>query len=174
MTRRELFLRVYSQADWTAHVLLATCIAATLNFTEVLSQLFARAHGGTYGVDGVQFTINVCYFGPPRPFYPRFIVAVALLLATPAAFRQTVSCRFTSSVGLGAAMASYFFWWLSSYRTFRNFEELADIRVWSNPEVKHFAYLYTGTPADLAIALSIAVCLVMMLDRLCGGEGDAG
>ena len=166
MTRRELFLRVYSQADWTAHVLLATCIAATLNFLEVISQLFARAQGGTYTVDGVQFTFTACYFGPPRPSYPRFIVAVALLLATSAAFKQTVACRFTSSAGLLAAMASYVFWWFESYRTFHNFEELAGIRVLSNPEVKQFAYLYAGTPADLAIALSMAVCLMIMLDRL--------
>jgi hypothetical protein len=163
MTRREVFLRVYSQADWIAHVLLATCIVAVINLLDVFSQMVERATA-VRTVDG--FEVTACYFGPPTPFYPRLIVAAALLIAVLAAFGQTVSCRFISSAGLAAAMAAYVFWWFESYQIFHNFEEFAGIRVLTNPEIKKFAYLYAGTPADLAIALSIAVCLVMMLDRL--------
>lgn len=165
MRLRERLLRAYSDADWIAHLLLSTLIAAAINLFDILSQSIAEAQAaGTHDVDG--FEITVCYFGPPTPFYPRLIVLAALSISTPAAFKRSASCRLISSVGLASAMSIYVFWWLASYRQFRNVEELAGIHFLNHPEIKQFAYLYEGTSFDLAVALSTAVCLVIMLDRL--------
>lgn len=58
------------------------------------------------------------------------------------------------SVGASAAaLAVYIRWWITSQH-----------------EVKHFAYLHYGTPIDVGITLSIAVCLVLLLGRLFDGE----
>ena len=166
MRRREQFLRVYSQADWFAHLLLSTCVVAAINFLDIISIMAAReAHAS----EAARHGIFICYFGPPPPFYPRFIVLVALLIATLGAFKKTACSRFIASIGSVVALAMYVLWWISSYRTLRNYEDFAGIQVLINPEVQQFAYLYHGTPPDLAVALSTAVCLVLMLDRLFDG-----
>lgn len=167
MTRRRRFLRAYSEADWFAHLLLSTCILAVVNFVDILSILATRAaivweaarHGST-----------ICYFGPPSPFYPRFFVLVSLLIATLGAFKRTAFSRCISSAGAAAALANFILWWTASYRMLRNIEDQAGIQALISPEVKHFAYLLDGTPLDLGIALSTAVCLVLLLDRLFDGE----
>ncbi|HKS10245.1 MAG TPA: hypothetical protein VJS13_11905 [Pyrinomonadaceae bacterium] len=160
MQFRERFLRVYSEADWFAHLLLATCIVAALNFLEVFSETIAAAQAaGTHVVDG--FEITVCYFGPPPAFYPRFFVLVALLVASLNVFKRTAFNRVIASLGSGVALAAYVLWWVDSYRSFCNMRTL---------QVKQFAYLYDGTPIDLGIVLSTAVCLVLLLDRLFDGE----
>jgi hypothetical protein len=166
MRRRERFLRRYSEADWFAHLLLSTCIVAVINFVDIFSQMARDV--GTRAVDG--YVITACHFGPPAPFYPRFFVLVALLIATPCAFKRTALSRFISAVAAAAALAAYILWWIGSYRTLRNYEDFAGIQALINPEVKQFAYLYHGTPPDLAVTLSIAVCLVLTLDRLFDGE----
>ncbi|HKV37087.1 MAG TPA: hypothetical protein VJP89_22290 [Pyrinomonadaceae bacterium] len=94
----------------------------------------------------------------------------ALLVATLTVFKRTTRSRLVASIGSAIALAGYVFWWAESYRTFLNFEDFAGVKVLAHPEVKHFAYLYYGTPSDLGIALSIAVCLVLLLDRLFDGE----
>ena len=170
MTRRERFLRVYSEADWFAHLLLATCLVAAINFLDILSQMVPEV--GTHTADG--FTITHCTFGPPPPFYPRFIVLVALSIATATAFKKTPGNRLVASVGSAVALGAYVFWWLASYRILRNFEDFAGIHALIHPEVKQFAYLSQGTPLDLGIALSTAVCLVLVLDRLFDGEKTRG
>lgn len=166
MRFRERFLRVYSEADWFAHLLLATSIVAAINFFEIFSEM-AREVGSS---DASGYTITSCHFGPPAPFYPRSIVLGALFLATLSAFKRTAYSRLVASIGSAVALAAYVFWWLDSYRSFRNFEDFAGIHALIHPQVKQFAYLYQGTPVDLAIALSTAVCLVLLLDRLFDGE----
>jgi len=167
MTRRERFLRIYSRADWFAHLLLSTCILAAINFLDILAETTTR-YSGSRTVDG--FTFTTCHFGPPPPFYPRFFVLVALLFAALNVFKRTAFNRFLASVGSASALLTYVTWWINSFRTFRNYEEFADIKALVHPEVKQFAYLHHGTPLDLAIVLSIAVCLVLLLDRLFDGE----
>lgn len=163
MTRRERFLRIYSQADWFAHLMLSTCLLAAVNFLDILSQTIGRSIP-TRSADG--FVLTACTFGPPPPFYPRFFVLVALLIATLNVFKRTAFNRFFASVGSAAGLTIYILWWMDSYRTLRHYEEFAEIRVLAHPEVKQFAYLYHGTPPDLAVAISTAVCLVLLLDRL--------
>lgn len=163
MKRRERFLRVYSQADWFAHLMLSTCLMAAINFFDIFVQTMTRDFGSRT-VDG--FTLTVCWFGPPAPFRPRFFVLIALLVATPNAFKATAFNRFLASVGSAAALTSYILWWIASYLRLRNYEDFAGIQAFIHPEVKHFAYLYHGTPLDLAIAVSTAVCLVLLVDRL--------
>jgi hypothetical protein len=173
MRFRERFLRVYSEADWFAYLLLATCIVAALNFFETLSETIAAAQAaGSRTVDG--FTITICYVGHPPPFYPRFFILVALLVATLTVFKRTTRSRLVASIGSAIALGAYVFWWVESYRSFRNFEDFAGVKALVHPEVKHFAYLYYGTPIDLGIALSIGVCFVLLLDRLFDGEKTQG
>lgn len=166
MTRRERFLRIYSQADWFAHLMLSTCLLAAVNFLDIFVQTMARPTE----IRGDGYTITFCYFGPPVPFYPRFFVLIALIVATLNAFKETVFNRFLASVGSAAALTIYLLWWLASYRTFRNYENFAGIQALIHPEVKHLAYLYYGTPLDLGIAISTVVCLVLLVDRLFDGE----
>jgi len=155
-TAWERLLRCYSRADWLAHVILATWLLCLLNFHQVLAETIAAAESAAvYGV---------CYSGPPREFYPRLIAAVTLSVSL-AAFARTISCRLITSIGLASALGVHVLWWLSSYRTFRNFEE-AEIPFLSHPEIRQTAYLYGGTPEDLIVVLSIVVCLVLALERL--------
>jgi len=167
MRRRERFWRRYSEADWFAHLLLSTFIVAAINFLDIISIMAERT---AHAREAARYGIFVCYFGPPPPFYPRFIVVVALLIATLGAFKKTAWSRFVASVGSAVALLAYVFWWLDSYQRLRNFEDLAGIRALIHPEVNQFVYLYHGTPPDLAVALSTAVCLVLTLDRLFDGE----
>ena len=163
MTRRERFLRIYSRADWFAHLLLSTCILAAINFLDIFVQTILRSLPSR-AVDG--FVLTACYFGPPPPYYPRFFVLVALLVAALNVFKRAAFNRFLASVGSAGALITYILWWMASYHRFRNYERLDDIKVLVHPEVRQFAYLSHGTPLDLAIVLSIAVCLVLLLDRL--------
>ena len=148
--------------------MLTTFFAALLNFWRLLAELFAQYEASrSHSVDGLE--IMVCYFGPPPAFYPRLIVLVTLLIATLAAFKRIASRRFLSAVCLAIALGVYVCWWLDSYRIFRNFEEL-QIPFLASTGVRQTAYLYGGTFSDLAVALLISVCLLMVLDRLFDGE----
>jgi hypothetical protein len=163
MTWRKRFARVYSQADWFAHLMLSTCIVAALNFLDVLSLMFERAAAAA---EAARHGITVCFFGPPAPFYPRFFALVALLIATPYSFKKTAGSRLVASIGSAVALGFYVFWWADSYYRLRSFEAYAGIPALIHPEVKQFAYLYQGAPPDLVVAVSTAVCLVLTLDRM--------
>jgi len=161
-------LRDFAEADWIAHLMLTTSFAALLNFWNLLAELFARYEASrSHSVGGLE--IMVCYFGPPPAFYPRLIVLMTLLIATLAAFKRVASRRFISAVCLALALGVYVCWWIDSYRIFRNFEEL-QIPFLASTEIRQTAYLYGGTFSDLAMALAISVCLVIVLDRLFDGE----
>ena len=164
----ERLLRSYSEADWIARLILTTSFAALLNFWTSLAELFAQYEASRRGfVAGVE--ISFCYFGPPPGFYPHFVVMVVLLIAALAAFKRVASRRFVSAVGLATALGTYICWWIDSYRIFRNFEDL-QIRFLENSQLPKAAYLYGGTFLDLAVALLILTCLVIVLDRLFDGE----
>jgi hypothetical protein len=107
----------------------------------------------------------VCYFGPPVGFYPRFFVFAALLFALVGNFRRTFPRSIISTTGAAAALSAYIYWWLHSYRVFRNFTDV-DIRFLNNPEIKQAAYLYNGTWFDVCVAVSLVVSLVLLVDRL--------
>lgn len=143
--------------------MLSTCVVAAINFLDILVQTIAESMPSRTA-DG--FVVIHCYFGPPPPLHPRFFVLIALFIATPNAFKRTAFNRFLASVGTAAALGTYVLWWIDSFRTFRNYEDFAGIQALIHPEVRQFAYLYHGTPLDFAVALSIAVCLVLLLDRL--------
>jgi len=157
MTRANRFLRCYADADWIARLVLTTCFAAALNFAEIFSHSMAAAASG------------VCYLGPPAAFYPRFLVLAGLLIATPAAFKRTPSCRLTCGIGLTVSLGTFIYWWLESYRVFRNFEKF-QIAFLNSVEIRQAAYLYQATFLDLGVALSLLICLVIVLDRLVDGE----
>lgn len=167
MTWRKRFSRVYSHADWFAHLLFATCIVAALNFLDVLSLMAERSAATT---EAARHGFTMCFFGPPEPFYPRFFALIALLIGTPYSFKKTAGSRLVGSIGSAVALTAYSLWWLDSYRAFQNFESGAGIAVMIHPHIKQFAYLYQGAPPDLAVALSTAVCLILLLDRLFEGE----
>jgi hypothetical protein len=118
MRRRDQLLRIYSEADWFAHLLLSTCIVAACNFLDVISIMAARA---AEAAEAARYGIMICYFGPPTPFYPRFLVLVGLVIATVAVFKKTVRSRLVASVGSTVALAMYVLWWISSYRMLRSF-----------------------------------------------------
>lgn len=147
--------------------MLSTCLLAAVNFLDILSQTIERSIP-TRSAD--RFVLTACYFGPLEPFYPRFFVLVALLVATLNVFKRTAFNRFFASVGSAAGLTIYILWWMDSYRTLRNYEELAEMRALVHPEIKLFAYLHYGAPLDLAVTISTAVCLILTLDRLFDGE----
>ena len=158
-------LRIYSESDWIARLILTTCFAAVVNFWQSLAELLARYEtSGTHSVDG--FEITACYFGPPPGFYPRFMVMVALLIATLAAWKRIAARRFISAVCLATALGVYVCWWIDSYRFFSNLE----VRFVDDVGVRQAAYLYGGTLLDLAVVSLISVCLVIVVDRLFDGE----
>ena len=153
MTRVERLSHWFRDADWPVHLVLMTCCASCLNFLEIFRQMLAVVAPG------------VCYFGPPVPFYPRLLVLGGLLIASLAMLGRTVWCRIISATGLTVSFGTYIYWWLDSYRAFRNLENL-QIPFLNDGEIKQFAYLYQGTPLDLAVALSLMINLVIVLDRL--------
>ena len=149
---------------WLGHFVWITCLAAGVNFGNIFLQN-AKAAGaaGTKIVDG--FEITVCYFGPPIGFYPRFFAFAGLSIASMALYRRTFPRGILATVGVAAALSSYAYWWLHSYRAFRSFTEY-EIPFLNHPEIKQVAYLYQGTWLDIAIAISLVVCLVLLVDRL--------
>ncbi|HEV2834317.1 MAG TPA: hypothetical protein VGW58_03315 [Pyrinomonadaceae bacterium] len=160
-TAWEKLLRGYSKADWVAHLIVSTWLLAVFNFETILAQQINANR--TYVVDGMVFI--GCILRPPPAHFPRFITMVALSVPMFAAFGRTISCRVITSIGLASALGVHIFWWLSSYRSFLNFED-AGFKFLSDPEIRHTAYLYGGTPEDLTVVLSISVCLVLALERL--------
>jgi hypothetical protein len=164
MNLQELLFHRFRTIGWLGRFLVATCFAATLNFGSILSQTMKAANSaGTHVVDGYELTI--CYFGPPASFYPRFLICGSLLIATVGVFRSSFPRSMIAMFGLIGALAVYFYWWIASYRVFRNLTD-ADITFLNNPEIKQAGYLYQGTWLDLGLAASVVVCSVLLLDRL--------
>ena len=160
-TAWERLLLCYSRADWLAHLIVSTWLVAVFNFETILAEQIKADR--TYVVDGMVFI--GCILRPPPAHAPRLITMVVLSVPMLAAFARTISCRLITSIGLASALGVHVLWWLSSYRTFLNFEE-AEIQFLSHPEIRQTAYLYGGTPEDLIVVLSIVVCLVLALERL--------
>jgi hypothetical protein len=164
MSLTQSLVRRYHSIGWLGRFLVTTCLAAALNFALIFVQNWkAASAAGTHIVDGYEITI--CYFGPPVGFYPRFFVFVALLVATVGVFRRTFPRSLIAIVGVAAAFSVYIYWWMRSYRVFRNFTDV-DIHFLNNPEIRQVAYLYQGTWFDVSVAASIVVCFVLLLDRL--------
>jgi len=154
----------YRSIGWLGHLLMITCLPAAINFAIIFVQNWkAASASGTHIVDGYEITI--CYFGPPVGFYPRLFIFAALLVASVGVFRQKFPRSIIATVGVATALAVYIYWWLHSYRVFRNFTDF-DIRFLNNPEIKQVAYLYQGTWLDICVAASIVVCFVLLLNRL--------
>ena len=168
MTCGERLVRCFGEADWLARLILTTCFAALLNFGDCFLQNAAASRAaGTFIVDGYELTI--CYLGPPAAFHPRFFILGAMLLAALSAFKRTPAHRVVSGTGLAGALVMYIHWWIRSYDTFQNFQ-LDQIDFLDHTEISQVAYLYGGSRLDIFIALSIVVCLVLVLDRLFDGE----
>ena len=139
-------------------------LVATVNFGIIFIENWkAASASGTHVVDGYQVTI--CYFGPPVGFYPRFFVFAALLLALVGVFRRTFPRSIVATTGVAVALSAYIYWWLHSYRVFRNFSDV-EIQFLNHPEIKQVAYLYNGTWLDACVAASLVVCFVLLVDRL--------
>jgi hypothetical protein len=164
MNLQELLFHRFRTIGRLGRFLVATCFAAVLNFGQILSQTMrAASSAGTPVVDGYEITI--CYFGPPASFYPRLFICCSLLIATVGVFRSSFPRSMLAMFGLAGAVAVYFYWWITSYRVFRNFTD-ADIAFLNNPEIKRAGYLYQGTWLDIGVAASVVVCSVLLLDRL--------
>ena len=164
MSLQELLFHRFRTIGWLGRFLVATCFAAALNFGQILSQTVkAASSAGTHVIDGYEITI--CYFGPPASFYPRLLICCSLLIATVGVFRSSFPRSMIAMFALVGAVAVYFYWWIASYRVFRNFTD-ADIAFLNDPEIKQVAYLYEGTWLDIGVAASVVVCSVLLLDRL--------
>jgi hypothetical protein len=164
MSLKESLLSRSRTIGWLGHFIVAACVAAAFNFAQIYSQTMKAANAaGTHIVDG--YEITVCYFGPPAAFYPRLLVFGALLVASVGVLRPAFPRSLITLVGLTGALSAYIYWWMASYRIFRNLSH-ADIHFLNNTEIKQTAYLYQGTWLDVCVAISIVVCLVLLLDRL--------
>jgi hypothetical protein len=164
MNLQELLFHRFRTLGWLGRFLVATYFATALNFGQILSQTMKVASSsGTHIVDGYEITI--CYFGPPASFYPRLLICCSLLIATAGVFRSSFPRSTIAMLGLLGAVAVYFYWWIASYRVFRNFTD-ADISFLNNPEIKQAGYLYGGTWFNIGVAASVVVCSVLLLDRL--------
>ena len=106
-----------------------------------------------------------CYWGPPAIFFARFIICVALLVATIGVFSRKFPRSLMTFVGLSGALFVCTFLWVDSYEVFLNLED-ADIPFLSTVGFHQTAYLLDGSPLDACVALSTLVCLVLVLDRL--------
>jgi hypothetical protein len=136
----------------------------SFDFAEIFSQAMKAANAaGTHNVDG--YEITVCYFGPPVAFYPRLLVIGSLSITTVAVFKRSFPRNTSGVIGLTGALSAYIYWWIQSYRVFLNFTD-AGIHFLNNGEIRQAAYLYGGTWLDICVALSVFVCLVLLLDRL--------
>jgi hypothetical protein len=136
--------------------LIATFLVASSNFFEIFVVAVKTATDAAKS--------DVCYFGPPVPFYPRFWVAFSLLVASLASFGRSLGSRGLSVIGVALSSLVYIGWWRYSYRLFGNFPDSVEL-------LKYFRanqtlYLYHGTWTDIAVALSIAVCFVLRVERL--------
>jgi hypothetical protein len=149
---------------WLGRFVLITCVAAAINFSIVFVQnAKAASNAGTRVVDG--HVITICYFGPPVSFYSRFFAFAALLLAVLGIFRRTFSRSITATAGVAGALSAYVYWWIHSYRVFRNFTDF-EIPFLNHPEIKQVAYLYNGTWFDVCVVASLVVSFVLLVDRL--------
>ena len=152
----------HDSINWLANFLQVTSIAAAMNFADIVTDTI-RTRAPARGADG--FEITVCYFGPPTAYYPRLLVMLAVLLAAFSILKITARRSAVAVLALSSAFLTYLFWWLTSYRMFRN---LADwnINFINNNEIKHVAYLRDGTWLDIAVVIAIVVCLVLTIEKL--------
>ena len=158
------FVRRHREIGWFGRFIVSLYVAAALNFGNVLAQsIKAAGYTRTHSVDG--FEVTACYFGPPVPFYPRFIVLGALFVAAFGVFHRTFPRSLFTVGGLAAALSVYLYWWVRSYHFFRNLTNV-NIDIFNFVEIRQVAYLYDGTSFDVWIALSIFICLILSLDRL--------
>ena len=161
MSLHYLLFQRFREIGSLGRLVLATSVAAVAGFVEIFVQnMKAASNAGTH-VAG-QFTITVCYFGPPPSFYPKFLIAWSLVIAGVGVFRRSFPRSPFAIIGLIGALTTYIVWWIDSYRVFRNF---ADLDIPFMKEIKQTAYLHYGTWLDAGIAASVAVCLVLLLDR---------
>lgn len=163
MNLHDFVFRRFRSVGWLGRFLLVTGVAATFNFAEIFFQTMKASNAaGTHVVDGYQIT--VCYFGPPAPFYPRLLISCSLVIAILSISRRSFPINAMTIIGSIGALVVYVYWWISSYRVFRNLSE-AGVAFLHNPQVKQTAYLYGGTSADVAIAASVLVCVVLLVER---------
>jgi len=164
MSLSSLLFRDFRTIGWIGRLLLATCVVAALNFGDILRKTMkAASSAGTHIVDG--YEITVCYFGPPASFYPRFLICLSLLIAAFGVFRRSFPRSAIAALGLFGSLMTYAYWWIASYRVFRNFTE-AGISFLNNPEIQQAAYLYQGTWFDIGVAASAVICLTLILEQL--------
>jgi hypothetical protein len=88
-----------------------------------------------------------------------------LLFALAGVFRRTNPDSVIATAGVALALSAYIYWWLDSYRVFKNFSDI-NIRFLDNPEIRQVSYLYNGTWFDVSVAASLVVCFVLLVDRL--------
>ena len=164
MSLQQLLFHRFRTIGWIGRFLLATCVAAAFNFADIFFQTMkAASAAGTNVVDG--YEITVCYFGPPASFYPRFVISCSLLIATLGIFRRSFPRSPILVIGLIGALTAFIYWWIASYRVFRNFTE-AGVSFLNNPEIKQAAYLYQGTWFDISVAVSVVLFVILLLERL--------
>jgi hypothetical protein len=145
-------------------LLLATCLAAALNFAQTFYEILKRS-GAIAKQEPAGFSaVTVCYFGPPAGFYPRFLILVLLALAVIGVLRKTSPRSLLSLMGLTGALACYGYWGLDSYRVYKNLTD-AGIDFLHNPEIRQVAYLYGGNWLDVGIAAAVVVCLALVWAR---------
>ncbi len=165
MRLQQLLFHRFRTIGRLGRLLVATCCVAAFNFGEIFVRTMkAASAAGTYRLGG-EYELTVCYFGPPLCFYPKFLIACSLLIVTVAVFRQSFPRSVMAVTGLVVALTAYSYWWIASYRAFRNFGD-AGISFINNPEIKQAAYLYQGTWLDAGVAASVVVCSVLLLGKI--------
>lgn len=159
MSAGRRFARWYADADWLTHLLLFTCLAAAVNFADIVVKSMPEP---VAAVDG--FVIISCRLGPPMPFYPRLIALLSLLFAVLGLCDRSSLFKLISGAGVAGVLGVYGLWWHQSYRMFA----AAGIDL-SSADLRHTAYLYQGTPLDIFVVSASFACLVLVLDRLVNG-----
>jgi hypothetical protein len=138
--------------------IISVFVAAALNFGSILIQTVRAA----YGSDD---EVYVCSCGPHPPFLQRLLILGALFVAAIGVSQRRFPRHRIAVAGLAGALFVYLYWWVASYRRFKNFSD-AEIDFLNNVEIEQTAYLYAATSFDVWIALTIFACLVLSLDRL--------
>ena len=161
MHLHEILFHRFRTIGWVGRLVVATCIAAVLNFGQIFLENMEASR--THVVDGYEITF--CCFGPPASFYPRLLICCSLLIATVGVFRSSFPRSIISAFGLIGGLTVFSYWWIDSYRVFLNFTDVG-IAFLNNPEIRQAGYLYHGTWSDIGVAASVVVSSVLVLDRL--------
>lgn len=100
------------------------------------------------------FTVSVCTFGPTSDLVARFYIELGLIVTLIAGRLKRAWNTLLSIIGLSCAVICYLYWWQLYFRIMEASGAGPDA-------IKNFAYLYSGTSVDVAIAGGVLLLVAL-------------